>query len=386
MNQEWRDYAFSVISDRGVIPVRDLQPGDRLYSAVDGHLMKVEKVGPTFPGKTYRVMFNDGRISLYHTEHDIVYDFDKNDKQYSISSIEDIVSYMEEGISIDDLFGDVRSQRVEFPEMKLPVYRVPDPYLGGALLVYGDRKDKFINLPVINIDLCKETCEYFMNMHGIESVEISNNKIYFRNFLNQRIQWSDLFWHKPHRNAEVCSYDPADITGHENLVVAYQYLYGTIDSRLNFICGIFDYGYDPKLSDIITIPIPDTKIALAVKAVLASLGIVSTPTYDPAMTAATGMPVQLNVLSNVSPEIFYKRRNIIDIINKRHAEAIPGTVTGGVINPGTAPIADDYQFTVSSICAMPEKYSSYNIILSPEDRYGVFLTGNMLPRPSIDYR
>jgi hypothetical protein len=150
----------------------------------------------------------------------------------------------------------------------------PDPYVAGALLIYGDQKDPYINLPsftsAINTTLAHK---YQLNYANERS---ANGNFYFRYNgapFDKLITWDEFFPNYTFSAKPGNLENPSD--------VPLEYHRSSIRDRIQFIQGVFDAGYDKTIfpNSCGIAHISGSKL-LEVQKILWSLGILSTITYD----------------------------------------------------------------------------------------------------------
>ena len=348
-NIEVLDYAYKVISNRGAISVKDLLPGDYVCSAIDGHPMKVLKVIRLNSGPGYYVSYSDGRSSIYHEQHRIVYDMDGN--EYDTEDMKEIIDHIFGSVPMEVIFGDIKQNRIDFSGIITPNEPKPVPYIAGPILVFGDRNDPCINIPINGINKYEidTRIDIFINLYHIaKRIEISDGKMYFINESDDRISWEEMF------------HDMGILRVSNNNLIPDEYLYGSIVNRLHFVKGVFDFGYKKsELQDSIGICINNENVAIEFRKILSSLGIVASIQYDP---NDHYIPT---IINGIPAELFDDPNMVFNMLNNRQKYNYPS------------------KLNVSSMNLLTPEITSYDIVLSAEDEGGVFLTDNMLPRPSV---
>jgi hypothetical protein len=236
-------------TENGLVDIKDVVIGDRVYDFRSGSTLVVEKVIVTGIENIYKITFTDGREDYYSETESL---------------------YIDNGIiDICKLRPNVSIKQYEIDFKHLYNSLIPDPYIAGALLVHGDIDDQYINLPIDRISANK----LFANKYQLDyGGSVTNNKTYFSwNGPNSDkcITWEEFFLH--------CIYEDL-----KKEIIPIEYRRSKIEDRWKFIQGVFDIGYTTRMfPNRLTIANPWENKLIMVQNILWSLGIVSTVEYAP---------------------------------------------------------------------------------------------------------
>ena len=228
---------------RGNIPMENLNIGDSVFSHEYGCEFEILGLRDT-EERVYQVKFNDGRSTIY-TGKELDY-FDNRP---------------------------IHQNRINYNHRIInPLH--PDPYIAGALLIYGDQTDKYLNLPfdvngVNNLFAHK----YQLNYGGTVS---ENGNKYFRyngSPVDKLISWEEFFSNYVFTGKPQNSQNPP--------IVPLEYQRASIHDRLKFIRGVFDMGYNKEyFRNCCGIKHNSKEKLVEVQKILWSLGILSIIDYD----------------------------------------------------------------------------------------------------------
>ena len=163
---------------------------------------------------------------------------------------------------------------INYNQKKIVAPLYPDPYIAGALLIYGDENDQCLNLPSDSLAVNNLFAhKYQLNYGGIVSPD---GKVYFRyngKSVDDLITWKEFF------SQYVFAGSPENLENPP--IVPLEYARASIADRLKFIRGVFDVGYMKRLFPNSCGIAHTSKAKLVeVQKVLWSLGILSIITYD----------------------------------------------------------------------------------------------------------
>lgn len=279
-------HPVKVLTHRGIIELKNINPGDYVYEYGTGKLLKV--IGVTLPSRSiiHRIVYSDGRIDFVNQLNDI---------------------YIGNGI--------INLQLVDHLTKLSPIYQYPinfctgtnrtlnpDPYVAGALLLYGDTNDEYLNLPYYLNGINDVLSNKYSIEYASDYID-SEGKVYFKytgDHRNNRIVWKDFF--------------NEDINNNKDQIIPLKYFYSSIKDRIQLIRGIFDIGYNPELFRNNTIGIvsnDENKLKL-VQQILWSLGILSKVKYDYLIDPIHGNKWKLEIIdmNNGYPGLTYLIDNI----------------------------------------------------------------------------
>lgn len=256
MNTLDTQFSVNVQTPKGNVPIESLNIGDCIICHEYG--CELEILGfQDREERAYEVTFNDGRKTFY-TGRELDY-FDKRPfKQNRINYNHRVIT---------------------------PLY--PDPYTAGALLIYGDQTDKYLNLPTgINIVNNILSHKYQLNYGGTVA---ENGNSYFRyngDAPDKLITWEEFFSNYTFTGKPQNCQNPP--------IVPLEYQRASISDRIKFIRGVFDMGYsDEYFKHSCGIAHTSREKLVEVQKMLCSLGIVSEIDYDQTMMC-TMVPAKLS--------------------------------------------------------------------------------------------
>lgn len=284
MNGWWHfmikfDYGFQsmIQTQHGIIPINYIEIGDKVYSYESGKELEVLGVSHR-DEDIYEIEYNDGRIS-YNTGRELKY----------LDKLVLYQRYIDYGKKITN-----------------PLY--PDPYITGALLIYGDVNDPYLNLPSDCIEVNNLFAhKYQLTYGGTISAEGKSYFRYIGDGINKLITWEKFF--------ENYTFSANQETYEDPPLIPLEYQRASITDRLKFIRGVFDVGYNKSIFvGNCGITHTSEEKLLEVQKILWSLGILSS------MSDNDGY--QLHVLGKHSmyPGHFYDIDSIEDLIKNEYAE------------------------------------------------------------------
>lgn len=225
MNGLNRYVPIAVHTQRGILDTSELTPGDELIEYGSGRRLKVmgiEKVGPT---AVWELTYSDGRMQYFNIIRNIF-------------TGDMIISLIQALKGNATFFRDVKIYPVELLHKPAKESLNPDPYIAGALIMYGNYNDEFINLPLDRTS----ADQLFAHKYNLDhAAKLGDNTVYFRyngTPDDMCIKWSEFF---PNHDFFAKSRKM-----HVPLIPP-EYEYGTLDERRRFISGVFDVGYTPEV-------------------------------------------------------------------------------------------------------------------------------------------
>lgn len=244
---------YTVQTPKGNIKIHDLHIEDEVYD-IYGKRQIIKAIGSEKKRqKIYEITYSDGR-KTHFLEDDFIY-IGKNMYATPKRLIDDHRKYVEESGFNEMKIGDIESHEVNYEDgIRTPL--IPDPYITGALLIYGDYKYDFINLP-----LDQSQALYFLQI------------MYQLDAMNPTIIWNDLF---RYYKLQAISKDSKD------RIFPIEYLKASINDRWQLIRGVFDTGYEKTWTpDQISLMHKDRERLQAVQEILWSMGIYSVVFRNP---------------------------------------------------------------------------------------------------------
>lgn len=298
---------LKIQTHRGDLDIKDILPFDKVYDYVTGKEVVVQKLIQLPRKPVYRIGYTDGREDFY--QHD------------------ELIHLGNRNVRLDQFF------RFEKPEPitqhPMPYDEVireplrPDPYVSGALLVYGEFDMPWINLPFfsrydhpfINILVDRlgpgTQLGFKYQLHPI--LDRKRRRLGFRYTRSgDFVTWMDFFGvtmgsiHKKKHSEEL-----PDI-----------YIKASISDRWQFVRGVFDTGFDERdFPDDIAIGHRSEKRLRSFQRILWSLGVLSHIRPDPSLKR--GRKYRLDILShrNEWDKFFYQGKFYpVQHTNRRDSE------------------------------------------------------------------
>lgn len=271
-----------VLTTSGIKYDKDLIPGDELIEYGSNRTLVVRDVHIQGPHDIWEFQYTDGRRQYVNVRHKI----------FNGANIISPISVMTSGYSNIDILKQYPIRFAENVKGKLE----PDPYVAGALIVYGDHNDEFINLP---IDMDKAN-SHIAHKYGLDyASKLGKNKAYFcwEGYPDgEAITWKEFF---------------GDIHIKKGYIPN-KYRFTSLKDRVHFIQGVFDCGYDhtvfPNSTGIVG---ENEEMLKQVQWMLWSIGVNSVVEYDPWVNKAN-REYKLRILTPHEnwPDFFYDISNI----------------------------------------------------------------------------
>jgi len=344
-------HEIKVLTSKGIKSTNKLYPYDKLYDYLSDEYLIVKKVIPIKYDLICNVIYDDNRSQLIGYD-----DFTYIGNGY-ISQLNEDLNWIRNNIELKEF---------KFNDSYNPM--IPDPYIAGILLVYGDQSNEYISLPsdIVNGN------NVFAYKYKVDYANIlENNKVYFAyiNDLDKRITWEEffpnyIFYAKTHNKK-----DP---------IIPYEYQFASLNDRKQFIRGIFDVAYDKdyfQYND--TIIHEDENVLKEIQKILYSLKIPSRINYTPyykfpedkypsQMKYNRNYTLEIIANKNNYPGFFYYVDYIKNMIYNNQNEIIP--------------INKDYRYKIKEIKPIGPGVLD-NIILDKKN--AVYVTDSYLPRISL---
>lgn len=230
-----------IITHKGIINISEVNIGDKVYEYNTGKLLEVRGIKKSKDTEIFEVTFSDKRTSL--RTHDEILPA-----------------------------GEIETKPLEFNHDKVVKPLYPDPYIAGALFIYGNHEDKYLSLP-LDMDAANNE---FANKYNLDyGNRLDHNIVYFSYSYtpNKLITWREFFK----------DYDfYAKTKKKSSPIIPNEYMYGSIKDRIQFIMGVFDLGYDKtRFPDFVAIQHWNEDMLKLVQKILWSLGVPSVVEYDP---------------------------------------------------------------------------------------------------------
>jgi hypothetical protein len=293
----------SILTDRGMILENNIFQGDKVYDYITNSWVEVKDIEYKSFKRLFIVHYNDGRIQ-YITENEEIRIGDYHKFPYEINKSDLFVNKV--NVHAIDFYTKIRN--------KLD----PNPYIAGALLMHGDYNSEYVNIHYQCIDAINAICNEYHYKYDLDPSDSSKVLFSYNPILTlDYITWNDFFkkYEFFARNKNID--DPA---------FPKEYMYGSIEDRIQFIRGAFDAGYNKEDSpDNVALNHWDCERIQWLQWILWSLGICSEIT-----TLSTESKYRLDILTdriwcppiskvNSYPGFFYDNlyiRNMIDVDNR----------------------------------------------------------------------
>lgn len=349
-------YTLKVLTEDGIKDVTELRPGDHVYEYKTGNLLEVREVFKSKPQPTYHVFFSDQRSASF-LEDDLI--FTGND----IVKVESIV-----GKSKLWRFFNINQYPIEFNKDKVITPPIPDPYVAGPLLAFGNYAKEFINLPSYFYKSSEFINNFYDELVDITPVNPIKSSIedftmqFISNDTSSVITWKGFF--------PDCNFDGEPYTL-LNKPFPLKYIRSSINDRKKFIRGIFDVGYIKDIFDgsgSIGIVGNNSYHLKEVQKILWSLGILSFVSYDPMLYQFRGFQFKLSLIGDHSlyPGLFSDPNHISDTIKTE--TSILEQLTNNSLN-------------IKNIIKLSSSGYMHNIVFDEPNK--LYLDDNFLPRVSL---
>ena len=280
----------SILTSKGMMLENNIFQGDKVYDYNTNSWIEVKDVIYKPITRLFKVNYSDGRMQ-YIADNE-----------------------MNEFISCDI---EIKLHAIDF-YTKIRNKLTPNPYIVGALLMYGDYNREYINIPSEYSDAINAICNEYHYTYELDPTDSS--RVLFRynsDFTLEYITWNEFFKQYQFfaRNKNI-----------DDPVFPKEYMYGSIEDRIQFIRGAFDAGYNKKDSpDNVSLNHWSYERLECFQWILWSLGICSEVS-----TFSTESAYRLDILSdriwcppiskvNSYPGFFYNNlyiRNMTDVDNR----------------------------------------------------------------------
>lgn len=339
----------------GDVPIEHVYVGDIVYDYKTSEEYEVRSIVNSRTEKIYKVEYTDGRVD-YYTLSELMF------IGYSITNVDTLLRERENFMldhptSVNSTRGNIKISAITYNKSSIRDILVPDPYIAGALLIYGNYDDEYINLPLDR----PATNAFLAHKYQLNFADkLSDNTVYFTYNgapRNQILRWWDFFPLYTFR-ARNKNYP----------IIPMEYRRASLNDRWQFIRGVFDTGFDEYFfPDNCAIAHHDEEKLKAVQEVLWSLGVLSIISYDPHLPVARGRKYRLDVQTHHDnyPGFFY----YIDFMEKMMLNK------KRIVNR-----EPKFKLQIKSI----EWHAIGHVKKLVLDRpHRVYLTGNFLPRVSV---
>lgn len=284
-------------TNRGLTPIDKLNLGDYVYNFINGDEMEVYDI-ITHPKETiYKVTYTDGRFGFYRGS-ELMYGGNSLISVENIMRIMDVAKY--DDSSLHELnFGNIRHNFIDYNKHRLVTPLYPDPYITGCLVMYGDYRDKYINLPRRR----REANNLFSHKYQLNYGEVLRDNIMYYSWDgapgDQLITWKEFFLNTPGR-----------WRSQRYPIIPLSYLRASHNDRWQFIQGVFDLGFDPEETpDTLSIRHENEYRLKGFQKILWSMGYLSTISFSPnsRMMDNRGRPYRLDIHTprENHPRFFY---------------------------------------------------------------------------------
>lgn len=334
-----------VLTTKGPRCIRDLTPGDMLYEYWTSQLLEVQEVVKSKIQMIWNIRYNDGRVTFGTASTPIVYG--------------DRIIPLIEAARMGK-FPPIDTFAVEYHKEQITEPLFPDAYSTGALLLYGDYDDEYINLPIDGI--C-EPNNFIRFMYNSEIAQVlGKDRIYFswkHTSEEKCITWKEFF---PKYKMFVTSRDSL------TPIIPIEYMEASILDRRKLIRGIFDAGFSKNVTPDCVATLNSSEFRLKeVQKILWSLGVTSKIIYNPIMPLSRGMNFRLEITGKYKnyPGFFYSVDNIYRTLGNDNR---------------ICPREGEFKFRISKIEKFNQGYT-YEVRLNRPG--SIYTTANFLPRVGL---
>ena len=273
-------YKIKILTDKGYKYIHNLYPGDKVHDYKSSNYFTVNKIIPIKYKKICRIEYDDGRSQLIGL-NDMIYIGNNQITQLNET--------------LNNIKTDIETHSFEYKEL----YNIlnPDPYIAGALLIYGNYDTKYISLPMYATKVCEELAYKYK----IQYADIIENNQYFFSYHNteNRITWEEFFPDYKFYAKTLNKDDP---------IIPYEYQFASVNDRRQFVRGVFDAGYDKEYSKYYNMIIHNDENKLKeFQKILWSLGILSKIEYIP--------KYRYNEDNIYASDVTFKRYYQLELIN-----------------------------------------------------------------------
>lgn len=335
---------------KGVKEAGDLMIDDIVYEYTTGKELRVIHTEIT-TGRICKVTYSDGRSQICRFEENIY-----TGGNHIIEARDALVR---------NYFHDIETREYELNNKRISTPLYPDPYIAGALIIFGKYDTPYINLP-LDRSAADQLFAHKYNLDFADKLE-DNTTFYSWNGTDksQPITWKEFFPNYDFYIASKFIRSP---------LIPTEYTRASISDRKKFIMGVFDIGYNKDMfPDSVGIAHRSENRLKDVQMMLWSLGIMSRITYDPNLPIARGREYRLDIIGEYDgyPGLFYDinaiRKNL-----ENHNKFIHK------LNP--------FQLKIKSIAEVKESGAtvSYGYMrkIMLEKKHAIYVTENFLPRVS----
>ena len=331
-----------VFTQRGILNSCDVVPGDMVYEYITNKPLKVIKTKKSSIERVWKVKYNDERYEI-QLNNDMIFNGNR------IVPLLRVLEYHNIFPLTPHIFTNFNKNIKSLN---------PNPYQAGMFFAYGDYEDKYINLP---FDLIESINIFFDERYQYITDE-ANNKVYFGiqsidgNY--NKIKWKDYFKNYDfYAKDKLIKYNP----------IPNEYMYASVDDRIQFIRGVFDIGLCKNYIGKNIMIAHNNKYRLKyIQKILWSLGILSIISYDPYIPYCRHY--RLDIVGDYSSYagLFYNVKNIENYFHNRYKS--------------------DFKLNIQSIeclCGGIIEPTAYMIQLQLEKPQSIYVTENYLPRISL---
>lgn len=273
-----------VQTTRGAVSIENILPGDIVYEYGTGKELRVTDVDPPRMDWIIEAVYNDGRTQIYRF----------GDSIYTGKGIKNVIDSI-----ISEEYYPIGVHELELHNKKVSSPLYPDPYIAGALIIFGRYDSSYINLP-LDRNAANQLFAHKYDLDFADKLE-DNTTFYCWNGEDKSIPitWKEFF---PNYDMYVTTkqiYSP---------LIPDEYTRASIINRKKFIRGVFDTGYSKDMfPDTVGIAHTCKERLEVVQNMLWSLGVLSKITYDPNLPLSRGRIYRLDVIGDYDgyPGFFY---------------------------------------------------------------------------------
>ena len=299
--------SYKILTPYGTINPDMLEVGDTVLEYKTGRHLTISYITEVFVTRAFDVTYGDD-ITIRYGCRENIFTGNRICEAYQLTP--------------EDRYYDVKTYPVVYNKnITRPL--TPDPYVAGALLIYGDQNDEFINLPIDRVQVNNQ----LSHMYNIDYYPLAKDgKVYFQYKGKQpawRITWKEFF--------DKYYYFRGNTGDMDAKLVPIEYIMSSFDDRIQFLRGVFDTGYmyynrkstqseyDDIVDlspDVVSIQHSSLECLQVVQYMLGSIGIISTIVELPKLSEKRPYTLQIRTdRLKYYPGFFYWFPNIQKMVD-----------------------------------------------------------------------
>lgn len=240
-----------ILTNHGFIDANKVELGDYLYEYGTSKMMEIVEIDHRYDERIYDIKYSDKRIEHVAESDLVVINGKMYSPQYLTEHPLEIIIPMERYV-------------VNFGKIIAPYHL--DPYSAGAILAMADILDEYVNIN----DITVPSIDHILNVNNWAVSDMSSDGKYYFSMIGSKnkLTWDDIF------DSRYGSY----LVDHNvnSPIIPYEYLYGSIETRIKFIKGVFDSTYNQKdTPDTVSAVIKNYEMLKSIQRMLWSMGIMT---------------------------------------------------------------------------------------------------------------